>query len=132
MPKNTKWKPGQSGNPAGKPKGILNAKTIALKERGDLILARAEQDALAGDIQAAQLWLRYNRPSPKPITPLPPINLTEATLPEVVKATTDALAEGLLNTEQLTSLVNLASLMQQGEQYQQLINDVTEIKNAMK
>ena len=55
-----KWKPGQSGNPAGKPKGILDKRAKLMKQiaedAGDVLKAVLEK-AKAGDPASAALVL---------------------------------------------------------------------------
>lgn len=55
----TTWKPGQSGNPAGKPKGARNRMTLlalAVMESDVEAIARTvTQAALGGDLQACRL-----------------------------------------------------------------------------
>ena len=57
----TQFKPGQSGNPAGKPKGTRNATTLALEAMLDgqasALTQKAINLALAGDMAALRLCL---------------------------------------------------------------------------
>ena len=64
----TQFKPGQSGNPAGKPKGTRNATTLALEALLDgqaaALTQKAIDLALAGDMAALRLCLdRSCRPA---------------------------------------------------------------------
>lgn len=82
-PKDTQFKPGQSGNPAGRPKGSRNLKTVLLdvlseeitiRENGrPLVISKLEAlcrslaaDALAGDKQTRKMLIdvlkRYSGP----------------------------------------------------------------------
>ena len=68
------WKPGQSGNPAGRPKGVPDKRgkfRRAIQEHGDEIVKVIVQAALAGDTAAAKLCLDRLapplRPSAEPI-----------------------------------------------------------------
>lgn len=59
------WKPGQSGNPNGRPKGSLNKKTqiaTALMESGKEIARVVCEKALEGDMQAANIVLSRLQP----------------------------------------------------------------------
>jgi hypothetical protein len=77
-PPHTRFKPGQSGNPSGRPKGSKNLKTlvesvfgrlVTLTENGkqvrltagEVMLRRLVQDAMKGDHKAAELLLRIAR-----------------------------------------------------------------------
>jgi hypothetical protein len=77
----TRFKPGQSGNPAGKPKGTRNATTLALETLLDgqatALTQKAIDLALTGDMAALRLCLDRILPPRKdrPVTfTLPPIN----------------------------------------------------------
>ena len=58
-PNPTQFKPGQSGNPAGKPKGTRNATTLALEAlldgQASALTQKAINLALAGDMAALRL-----------------------------------------------------------------------------
>ncbi len=73
-PKHTRFQPGQSGNPRGRPKGTKNLKTDLMEELGEKILVREGDHArqvskqralvktlltraLKGDVRAANLLL---------------------------------------------------------------------------
>jgi len=75
-PRATRWKPGQSGNPKGRPRGRKNLTTIVrdvldrkikVQENGqtrsmpsrEAIVKRLVQDALRGDLKAASYLLGY-------------------------------------------------------------------------
>jgi hypothetical protein len=57
----TQFKPGQSGNPGGRPKGARNATTIAIEELLDgeaaALTRKAIELAKAGDMQALRLCM---------------------------------------------------------------------------
>jgi hypothetical protein len=57
----TRFKPGQSGNPSGKPKGRLNKVTLAvqflLDDEGEKLTRKAIDLALEGDLTALRLCL---------------------------------------------------------------------------
>ena len=70
-----KFKPGQSGNPAGKPKGSRDKRTAfraAIAEHADEIINSVIEQALSGDIQAQKMCLdrivSTLRPESLPIT----------------------------------------------------------------
>lgn len=59
------WLPGQSGNPAGRPKGSKNRKTLLVEEfekDGSAIARVVISKALEGDMQAANLVLQRLSP----------------------------------------------------------------------
>jgi len=61
--------PGQSGNPAGRPKGARHKALLALDAIGDEtaadVLRRVVEDAKAGDLRAAELLMRRLWPERK-------------------------------------------------------------------
>lgn len=103
MPKEEgQFGPGQSGNPAGRPKGSRNRATVALEKilEGDAesILRKAVEMAQEGDPTALRLCLDRVLPPRKdrPITfDLPPIETTDD-LPRATGAIVAAVAAGEL------------------------------------
>ncbi len=79
------FKPGQSGNPNGRPKTAAAAGRAALRDklfkRIPAIIKKLEVQALAGDVQAARTLLERVLPAVKPESLL-------ITLPEVAEAAT--------------------------------------------
>ena len=72
------FQPGQSGNPAGRPKGSVNKQLAMLREAVEKVLPLIVDRALAGDAEAQRLILERGLPKLKPIeVPM------EFTLPEV-------------------------------------------------
>jgi len=63
------FKPGQSGNPAGKPKGARNAATVAMEalldNESDALTRKAIELAKGGDLQALRLCLERILPPRK-------------------------------------------------------------------
>jgi len=65
----SKWQPGQSGNPSGRPPGTgeLAKLRAGIAERVPEILERLTDAALAGDVSAARLLLERVLPPIKPV-----------------------------------------------------------------
>lgn len=62
------WAPGQSGNPAGRPKGSLNRKSLIFEEfekEGSAVARVVIEAAKNGDIQAANIVLQRLAPALK-------------------------------------------------------------------
>ena len=68
MTKSTKWQPGQTGNPRGRPPGqsAITKMRATLAKDAPNILAQLVAAAKAGDIQAARLILERVLPPVKP------------------------------------------------------------------
>lgn len=71
------FKPGQSGNPAGRPKGSVNKNLAMLREAVEKVLPLVVDRALAGDADAQKLILERGLPKLKAVDA--PV---EFTLPE--------------------------------------------------
>jgi hypothetical protein len=107
------FKPGQSGNPAGRPKGSRNKATLALDAlldgEGEAITRKAIELATSGDTVALRLCLDRILPVRKdrPVTfALPPIDTTA----DLVKATSSllqAVAAGDLTPSEAAELGKL-------------------------
>jgi hypothetical protein len=94
-PLHTRFKPGQSGNPAGRPKGAGNLETalaaelrqlIVVKEGGvakrmtklDALVKRWVEAALRGDVRAMNALVALTRAEPEPETAAPPSKLSRS------------------------------------------------------
>jgi hypothetical protein len=93
---------GQSGNPAGRPRGSRNATTLAaeamLDGEAEALTRKAIDMALAGDVVALRLCLEriYPPRKDKPVEfPLPPIH-TARDAADVMSAVMNAVATGQL------------------------------------
>jgi hypothetical protein len=61
-----KFKPGQSGNPSGRPKGTRNRKSLLMEELerdGSALAAAIKARALEGDASCMSLWLTRLEPA---------------------------------------------------------------------
>lgn len=56
------FQPGQSGNPAGRPKGSVNKQLAMLREAVEQVLPLVVQRALDGDVEAQKLILERGLP----------------------------------------------------------------------
>jgi hypothetical protein len=116
------WKPGQSGNPAGKRPGtgkIDKLRAALTKELPEVLEALIAQ-AKAGDTGAIKLVLERTVPALRPVDAATPLNLPpEAGLAEQGRAVLAALAAGQLPVNQaagiLQGLGNLAKLVELDE-----------------
>ncbi len=92
------WKPGQSGNPAGKPHGSgeLQKLRAAIGEHVPEIINQLVTAARGGDIQAARLILERILPPVKAIEQPQTIHLPNGSLTEQGRAVLAAVAAGEL------------------------------------
>ena len=112
-----RFQPGQSGNPAGRPKGSPNMLTRAMQarlaERAEDILDRVITLAAAGNMNALKLLvprlLPEVREQPLPALDLPPVRSVE-NLPAFADAVLDAAREGVIAPATAGQLMDAAKL----------------------
>jgi hypothetical protein len=113
---NTRWKPGQSGNPAGRPKGSRNKATLMAEQllggSGEEIVSKAIDMAKAGNPVALRLCIER-------LVPARHRNVVEFELPRIEKAqdiaaaaaaVIEAAANGKLSLGEAREFMNLLEL----------------------
>jgi len=103
----TRWRPGQSGNPKGRPKGSgeVGRLRAAISEAVPGILAGLIEKARAGDVQAARLLLERVLPAVKPVELPEAVPLEGETLTQQGQSVLRLLAEGELGPMQAAALL---------------------------
>lgn len=111
-----RFEPGQSGNPAGKPRGTRHKALIALDAIGaagaEDVLRKVVEDAKAGDIRAAEILLRRVWPERKGRLvefDLPPI-AGAADAVKAVAAIVDAVATGELTPDEAQAVASVVEI----------------------
>ena len=111
------FRPGQSGNPAGRPKGARNRSTIAaeslLEGEAEALTRKAIALALAGDTTALRLCIERLVPPRKdrPIAfELPPI-ASAADVANAVAAVLQAVAEGRVTPSEAMAVTGLIEVL---------------------
>ena len=101
------WKPGQSGNPKGRPPGTGEVAKMRAAIAGNVpaILESLTTAALAGDVQAARLLLERALPPIKPVEQSQPLSLPDGTLTEQGRAVLASVAAGELAPGQGAALL---------------------------
>ena len=101
------WKPGQSGNPKGRPPGVgeIGKMRAAIAGNVPAILESLTTAALAGDVQAARLLLERALPPIKPVEQSHPLSLPDGTLTDQGRAVLAAVAAGELAPGQGAALL---------------------------
>lgn len=118
-PPATAWRKGQSGNPAGRPKGIRDRRH-ALREliepHARELIHKALELARAGDVAALRLLLERAVPPLKPVGELVKFDLPAGDLPTAAHAVLKAAADGELAPGQarefLAALADLGRLIE--------------------
>lgn len=115
------WKPGQSGNPAGRTKGsgAVAKLRASIGEQVPEILKRLETQALGGDVQAARLLLERTIAPLKPIETATPLALPDGPAADQGAAVIRAIAAGDLAPGQgavlLQAIASLARVVELAE-----------------
>lgn len=101
------WKPGQSGNPKGRPAGSGEVAKLRAAIAGQVpaILQSLTAAALAGDVQAARLLLERTLPALKPAEQAQALHLPDGTLTAQGRAVLAAVAAGELAPGQGAALL---------------------------
>ena len=101
------WKPGQSGNPKGRPAGSGEVAKLRAAIAGQVpaILQSLTAAALAGDVQAACLLLERTLPALKPAEQAQALHLPDGTLTAQGRAVLAAVAAGELAPGQGAALL---------------------------
>ena len=101
------WKPGQSGNPKGRPVGSGEVAKLRAAIAADVpaILKSLTDAALSGDVQAAKLLLERVLPALKPAEQMQAVNIPEGTLTDKGRAVLDAVSAGELAPGQGAALL---------------------------
>jgi hypothetical protein len=114
------FKKGQSGNPAGRPKGSLNQTTLACQEllsgQGEALTKKAFELALQGDITALRLCLERIIPQRKeaPVSVNLPLITKRKDFPAFTAALLEAVTNGEINISEAQGLLALAKKHQKG------------------
>ena len=126
------WKPGQSGNPAGKPPGSgeLQKLRAAIGEHVPEIINQLVTAARGCDIQAARLILERVLPPVKAIEQPQTINLPDGTLTEQGRAVLAAVAAGELAPGQGAQLLAAIGTLGKIAELDELAARITALETA--
>lgn len=111
-----RWEPGQSGNPAGRPKGSRHAALLALDaigaEAGTEIMAAVVNAAKGGDMRAADILLRRLWPERKgrPVMLDLPTVSSPQDVAAALGAVSGAVAAGDLSPEEGAAMAGILEL----------------------
>lgn len=127
--RDTRWKPGQSGNPKGKPKGSgrqIADLRAAIDEHVPAIVVQLVRAAINGDVPAARLLLERVLPPMKAVEQASPLTLPDGSLTEQGRAVLEAVGAGELAPGQgaqlITAIGTLARVSEVDELAQRIKN----------
>jgi hypothetical protein len=109
------FKPGQSGNPAGRPKGAKGKKTLLraeLEKDGSELARVIKEQALEGDMTAASLWLSRLEPPLRPSAQRVQFQLDpDAPIANQAKAVVLAMSRGEIDPDTARHILDMLSAM---------------------
>lgn len=131
----SKFKPGQSGNPRGRPKGAKAGSVQALRERlgqdVGAIMATVVQSAMQGDVAAAKLVLERILPALKPQELATPMHLpSDGTLTDQGRAVLGAVAAGQVPPSTGTALIGALASMARVTEIDELVRRIEALEKA--
>lgn len=127
----SRFKPGQSGNPAGRAKGSVNRQLSALREAADKVLPLVVEKALAGDADAQRLILDRALPRVKAVTPAEAFTLPEGDLLAQVQAVLRQVADGELSPTAAAEVVGMVATAAKVEEIDVLRNEINSLKRVL-
>ena len=130
--KTNQWKPGQTGNPKGRPPGVSVITKMRESLAGDVpdILAGLVAAAKGGDVQAARLILERVLPALKPAEQVQALSLPNGTLTEQGRAVLSAVARGELAPSQGAALLGAIGTLARVTEIDELSARITKLEGA--
>ena len=129
----TKWKPGQSGNPAGRPKGIPNPQA---RLRGmidvEALIKRLSESAAKGNTRAAELLLDRALPPLRAVAePVQMPGLADAaTLTAKAEAIVALAADGKLSPDVATAMISAIGQLAKAAEIDELARRIAALEEA--
>jgi hypothetical protein len=117
-----RFKPGQSGNPAGRPKGsgLVGQLRQQLSDAAPEIVAKLIESAQAGDSTAMRVVLEKLIPNQKPQLPPLAIEIPDGSLLERANAVLDAAIKGEISPDQAASIISMGNEIARLKEYEDL------------
>lgn len=126
------WKPGQTGNPKGRPPGqseITKLRKTLMTDAPE-ILAGLVTAAKAGDVHAARLILERVLPPVKPTEQAIELELKGDTLTEQGRAVLSAVSAGALAPGQASQLIAAIGTLARVAEVDELTERITKLEEA--
>jgi hypothetical protein len=130
-----RYKPGQSGNPMGKPKGAKHASTKlrdAIASDMHAIVSALIEKAKDGDTSAAALLFSRTLPPLRPQSDPPDTAIAGTTLDERAEAVTSAALAGQISPTGATELMGLLAQQARITEVSELAERLERIENSLK
>lgn len=129
----SKFQPGQSGNPNGKPKGCQDKRRMyreMIESQSEELIQKAMDMALDGNEQMMRLLLERLLPTKPKEDPLPSIELPEGKLADKARHVIKLIADGELTTTQGTGLLHALKTEANLFEIDELDRQVKELKQV--
>ena len=120
--RSNRFKPGQSGNPAGRPKGsgLVGQLRQQLSDAAPDIVAKLIESAKAGDSTAMRIVLEKLIPNQKPQLPPLAISIPDGSLLERANAVLDAAIKGEVSPDQAAAIISMGNEIARLKEYEDL------------
>lgn len=99
------FRPGQSGNPAGRPKGSINKQLALLRDAVEKVLPLVVERAMNGDTEAQKLILERGLPKLKPVEMPLEFTLPDENCPAPRRAILEQAAKGAISLDAAEEII---------------------------
>ena len=122
------FKKGESGNPAGRPRGSVNKNLQILRDAAEAILPDLVARAKDGDLEAQKLILDRGIPRLRAVSMPEALALPDGTLTDQAKALVALIAEGNLSTTVAAEVAGVITASARVEEVDQLRDEMKALR----
>ena len=122
------FKKGESGNPAGRPRGSVNKNLQILRDAAEAILPDLVARAKDGDMEAQRLILDRGIPRLRAVSMPEALALPDGTLTDQAKALVALIAEGNLSTTVAAEIAGIITASARVEEVDQLRDELKALR----
>ena len=122
------FKKGESGNPAGRPRGSVNKNLRLLRDAAEAILPDLIERAKSGDLEAQKLILDRGIPRLRAVSMPEALALPGGTLTDQAKALVALIAEGNLSTTVAAEIAGIITASARVEEVDQLRDELRALR----
>ena len=122
------FKKGESGNPAGRPRGSVNKNLQVLRDAAEAILPDLIERAKSGDLEAQKLILDRGIPRLRAVSMPEALPLPGGTLTNQAKALVALIAQGNLSTTVAAEIAGIITASARVEEVDQLRDELKTLR----